>query len=239
MAKVVLLAAGRGKRFGKRTKRLPKCLIPLDSKGKNLLSRYLDAFRELKLLDITVVVGHEKEQIVSECVEKGRGLSIRFLENREYQRGSIVSLFTASGEMTDDCLVMDADVFFEANSLKKILKARKTSFLLDPRSRFTGEEMMVMAKNKRPVRVAKTIDPDLKILGEAVGFLFVKKKDAKSLAHILKQMISAGKKDVEYEESYNELMKQKVFSYEKISGFWTEMDFEEDLEKIRVRMSCG
>lgn len=233
--KVILLAAGRGRRFGRRTQKLPKCLIPI-GEGENLLSRYLDTFRKLDLRNIVVVVGHEKEKIVHQCVQKSRGLSIKFLVNPDYKKGSIVSLFTASKEFTEDCLVMDADVFFEANALGPLLKSRRSSFLLDPRSHSTGEEMMVMAKGPRLVRVAKRMDPRLRIIGEAVGFLLLKKKDAQRLGGILKKMIDQGKTDLEYEASYNELMKKSRVGFKKIKGFWTEMDFEEDLNKITHRL---
>ena len=248
--KVILLAAGRGRRFGRRTAVTPKCLIPIGPHGENLLSRYLSSFRSLRLRDIVIVIGHEKEKIIRKCAtlqrrvpacrtgrrrgrKKNPGLSIRFVTNPDYKKGSIVSLCSAESEMTDDCLVMDADVYFEARALKKLLRARRTSFLLDPRSKSTGEEMMVMAKDGRLMRVSKKADPKLKVVGEAVGFFKIKKDDARQLAQILRKMVHSGKTGVEYEESYNELMKKVKVGFEKITGFWTEMDFDKDLKKIK------
>lgn len=233
--KVILLAAGRGRRFGKRTAGLPKCLIPL-SKNENLLSRYLAAFRKLGLSEVVVVVGHEKERVIRACVEVGRGLSIKFLFNPSYKEGSIVSLARASGELDTDCLIMDADVYFESAQLKTLHGAKKSSFLIDPRSKSSGEEMMVMAKKNRILRVSKKIDPGLTPLGEAVGFFKVSKKDAPFLAKTLKKMVRSGKTGVEYEEAYNELMKKRSVGFKTIRGFWTEMDFEEDLKKIKHRL---
>ena len=235
--KVILLAAGRGRRFGRRTALTPKCLIPL-KKGETLLGRYLNSFRTLGLRDITVVVGHQKEKIVTACVENSRGLSIRFPFNPFFKKGSIVSLFTAREEMTDDCLVMDADVYFRPEQLKPLLNAKKSSFLLDPRSTSSGEEMILMAKNEKPVKISKRVDPRLSPLGEATGFLLLKKKDAALLARLLEKLVRSGKTECEYEESYNELMKTRQLGFEKIKGFWSEMDFEEDLKKIRTRMGA-
>ena len=233
--KVILLAAGRGRRFGRRTASVPKCLIPIGPQGENLLSRYLSSFRSLKLHDIVIVVGHEKEKIIRECANKSHGLKVRFIVNPDYKKGSIVSLCSASGEMTDDCFVMDADVYFETKQLKKILQAHRTSFLLDPRSKSAGEEMMVMSKGGRLVRVSKKADVKLKVIGEAVGFFMLKKNDARSLANILRKMVQDGKTGVEYEESYNQLMKKVKVGFEKVAGFWAEMDFEEDLRVITNR----
>ena len=230
--KVILLAAGRGRRFGRRTATLPKCLIPL-GRGSNLLTRYLDSFRKLGLRDIAVVVGHQKEKIVESCVENGRDLSIKFLVNPEYRKGSLVSLFAACGELDRDCLIMDADVWFRTGALAKLLRAKKSAFLLDPRSKSSGEEMMVMARDTRLACISKRVDARLRTVGEAVGFLKLKKNDARLLAKILEKMVRQGKTHLEYEESFNELMKRRRLGYEKIAGFWREMDFEEDLAVIR------
>lgn len=232
--KVILLAAGRGRRFGKRTARLPKCLIPLGT--GNLLSRYLAAFRRLGLREVVVVVGHEKELIVRECAEEGRGLSIKFLINPFYKEGSIVSLRTAAPEMRGSCLIMDADVWFSPAQLKPLLDSPKSAFLLDPRSKSAGEEMIVMRKGRRLVRVSKKTDPRLEPVGEATGFFKTSARDSLLLAGILERMVASGRRDVEYEEAYNELMKKSRVGFKKISGFWTEMDFEEDRSRILKRM---
>ena len=232
MTKVILLAAGVGGRFGRRTKKTPKCLIPLGKNGQNLLRRYLDSFRQLRLCHVVIVVGHQKEMIQKECAKYGHGLRIKFLVNPQFRKGSIVSLRRASGELSSDCLIMDADVYFRTAALKKLLKARQSAFLIDSRSKSSGEEMMLMSKNGRACRISKTVDPSLKILGEATGFLKLRTRDAGLLAVVLKKMVRAGHTQVEYEESYNELMKKRKLGYKTISGFWSEMDFEEDLGVI-------
>lgn len=231
--KAIVLAAGVGKRFGKRTKKLPKCLIPLGEKGYTLLSRYLDAFRVCGIQDVIIVVGHESQKIRTECQQKGKGLKIKFVVNPAFKKGSIYSLFKASKEMDDDCLVMDADVYFAPTALKKLITSKnKTAFLLDKKSISSGEEMMLMRRGERPVHIAKKVDPTLKIIGEATGIFKVSKKDVKSLAQILAQHVSRGNVRAEYEEAYCDLMKKTKVGYETIQGFWTEMDFEEDLTKI-------
>ena len=233
--KVILLAAGVGRRFGRRTKKIPKCLIPLGH-GETLLKRYFRSFRSVGLREVVLVVGHKKEMIMSQSARIGRGLKIRFVDNDEYTKGSVLSLFNASHELNDDCFIMDADVYFPTEALRRLVRSKhRSSFLVDTRSHFSGEEMMVMSKKKHPVRIAKKVDPSLKVLGESVGFLKVGKADATLLKKILKSFIRHGKTGVEYEDSYNVLMQKTTLGAEPITGFWTEMDFEEDLRKIRDR----
>ena len=233
--RVILLAAGVGRRFGRITNALPKCLIPLGRNGRHLLSRYLDSFRTLGLKEIIIVVGHGRQKIIQACHKEGKGLQIRFISNKDYRKGSVLSLYKASGAMNQDCLIMDADVYFPTYALKRLLDSRhKACFLVDRSSKSTGEEMMVMAKNGRPFAISKKLIPGLKILGESVGFLKINGKSASTLRQILKGMIEAGETSVEHEESYDRLMKKIKIGAEPISKvFWTEMDFKKDLDKIR------
>ena len=97
--------------------------------------------------------------------------------------------------------------------------------------------MMLMTNPKKPILLSKKIDPTLQILGEATGILKLEKKYAQILPRILKKFIQQKNEFVEYEESYGALMKKVTIGYETIGHFfWSEMDFEEDLEKIRTHI---
>jgi choline kinase len=216
------------------TKKLPKCLIPLHKKSENLLSRYLECFRKLGLRDVFLVVGHQKEKIEKEAKRKGKGLRIHFIENKDYKKGSVLSLDRALQELSGDLLIMDADVYFPKEALKRLLQSsHRTSFLVDTSSKSSGEEMMLMAKADRLVRLSKKLDPSLRALGENIGFLKIHRKDTPILKKAVSRLIKKGNTACEYEESYNELMSKRKVGVVPIRGlFWTEMDFERDLEKI-------
>ena len=237
--RAIVLAAGVGKRFGKRTKALPKCLIPLGSGKSTLLRRYLDSFRACDIKDVVIVVGHLKNKIKKECAAHNKGLKISFIENKEYRKGSVLSLYTASKKMNSDILVMDADVYFPSEALQKLLDSgNKSAFLVDTRSKSSGEEMMLMAKNGRLHAIAKKLDPSLKIIGEATGIVKFNKKDATFLRKILADFVKEDNVFVEYEDAYARLMKKVTLGVVKIGSlFWSEMDFEEDLNKI-LKAGC-
>jgi choline kinase len=233
--KAIVLAAGVGKRFGKRTQALPKCLIPINADNGNLLRRYLNSFRQCGIRDVILVVGHLKEKIINECATHGQQLNIRFIVNQDYRRGSVLSLFHASNQMDSDILVMDADVYFPVKALQKLLRSKeKSAFLLDSRSKSSGEEMMLMSKNGRLFSIAKKVDSRLQIAGEATGIVKFQKSDAVLLKKILADFVKNKNIDVEYEDAYARLLKRCAIGAVKINGmFWSEMDFEEDLRTIR------
>lgn len=237
--KAVILAAGVGRRFGRRTKRLPKCLIPLDRRGTTLLERYFDAFRTAGVRDAVIVVGHLAALVRRAAARHGKGVRVRFVPNARYREGSIYSLYTARRELGGSVIVMDADVFFPAAALTRIVRSpKKSAFLLDRRSRSSGEEMMLMAKGRRLWSIAKTPDPGLKAVGEATGIVKFSASDARLLRRILADFVRRRVTQVEYEEAYARLLKLRRIGFETMDGWrWTEMDFEEDLKKIRALLA--
>ncbi|MBI3252498.1 MAG: phosphocholine cytidylyltransferase family protein [Candidatus Omnitrophica bacterium] len=235
MLKVILLAAGVGRRFGEETKNLPKCLLPLPG-GGTLLGRYFRSFRELGLRDVVIVVGHKKEKIKRASIPYAKILKIRFIENKKYKKGSILSLHAAKNQLNGDCLIMDADVYFPTAALKKLIRSKKkTAFLADPRSKSTGEEMMLQSKNGKVFSISKKPDPLLKPVAEATGLFKISGKDISSLKKILDQLVRQGRTHVEYEEAYAQLLKKTQAGFETLRGFWTEVDFKDDWNKIAVQ----
>lgn len=236
VGQAVLLAAGVGKRFGAATKLTPKCLLPLPD-GGTLLERYLNAFRVSGLRNVTIVVGHQQHLIRAACRKHGHGLKIRFRTNRRYRLGSIVSLWTAQQDLLKGAVILDADVHFPADLLRKLREDRsEAAFLMDPRVQSTGEEMILQADRRsgRIVKISKPLDPKLKPLGEATGIFKVSPKAGKKLAAILDRMVRRGTVNCEYEDAYCELMKSFPPACVPVGDvFWTEIDFPSDLAKIK------
>src|SRR3989338_3299123 len=239
--KAIILAAGVGKRFGDETKTLPKCLIPLGQGKKNLLSLYFDCFRNIGVKKVVIVCGHQMEQIKKECEKSGTGLKIQLIFNHEYKKGSILSLYSAQEELNEDCLIMDADVYFPDEALMKLIHSNhRSAFLVDTRVKSSGEEQMLMTKNGRLASISKKVNPNLEVIGESVGFLKLAKEHAGVLRIILKDFVAQGKIDVEHEDTYPALMEKYPIGFETIDGFfWSEMDFKEDLEKIQKHLASS
>ena len=90
-----------------------------------------------------------------------------------------------------------------------------------------------MAKNGRPARISKKPDPALSVLGEATGIVKLAEADARELKKILADFYRKGTLDVEYEEAYCRLLGRKRIGAVGMDGlFWSEIDFEEDLERV-------
>ena len=229
--KVIMLAAGVGKRMSAVTNIIPKCLIKIGEKA--LLERHLDTISLLGIKDIVFVVGHLKEKI-KEIIEKNNtGLNITYIENEQYTKGSILSLWYARNELNDDVLIMDADVLYHDKLLLKLAESEnRNCFLLDKSSEYAGEEMMLFVKGNKVIGISKVSSYDCDFKGEGVGFFKLSSNDCHKLKTILEEFEQAGKVNVEYEDSLHELLSQCTADFESVDDLpWIEIDFEEDIER--------
>lgn len=231
--KVIMLAAGVGKRMSAVTDRIPKCLIKI---GENtLLERHLEIISRLGIKDIVFVVGHFKEKI-KEIVEQDKnGFNIKYIENEQYTKGSILSLWYARNELNDDVLIMDADVLYHDKLLKMLAESgNKNCFLLDKSSEYAGEEMMLFVKDTKVIGISKVLSYDCDFKGEGVGFFKLAADDCHKLKNILEEYEQAGKVNVEYEDTLHDLLSQCSAGFESVDDLpWIEIDFEEDIERAR------
>ena len=143
--RAVILAAGVGKRLWPVTQHKPKCLIEIG--GQTLLSRYLEVLASVQIRDVTIVVGYKQEMIRAAVGAQHRGVSISYLVNEEFHRGSISSLWIARSALSDDVVIMDADVLFHREILRRLVASPFTNCLLmDDTVKQTGEECMVVVR---------------------------------------------------------------------------------------------
>jgi choline kinase len=227
--KAIILAAGVGKRLWPITQHRPKCLIELG--GRTLLSRYLDALEQAGVKQVVIVLGY-KQDMIKAAVDAGTfSGEVRYVTNEQFRRGSITSLWMARTEMTDDVVIMDADVLFPAVLLRKLLgSSSRTALLLDETVKQQTEECMAVVRGGRVIALTKSMPSEFDFAGEGVGFLKVSRLDLDDLLDSLKGPIERGELDMEYEDALRDFFGRTRVGFERIGGIpWTEIDFPEDV----------
>ena len=229
--KAVILAAGVGKRLWPVTQHRPKCLIEIGS--QTLLSRYLEVLASVKIRDVTIVVGYKQDMIRESVGTQYRGVGISYLVNEEFHRGSISSLWIARPALCDDVVIMDADVLFHREILRRLVDSPFTNCLLmDDTVKQTGEECMVVVQGGRVVALSKKMPARYDVAGEGVGFLKVRRADTAHVIASIKGYIDQGRWDMEYEDGLLQYFQDVKVGHEKIGGLpWTEIDFPEDITR--------
>ena len=228
--KAIILAAGVGKRFQTLTDQRPKCLIQVS--GKTLLERTLTALGAAGVTEAVIVIGYRGDMIVEEIGERCGPVAVRYIRNERYEKGAILSLWSARNEFDTDLLIMDADVLFPIRLLQRLVQSRQAScFLLDASSENTGEEQMLLTRAGRVLTIIRGGAGDYDLVGESVGFLKVGRDAAPLLRSILDDCVAQGRDMIEHEEAFPVFLAQHHVGFERVDDLpWTEIDFPQDLE---------
>jgi choline kinase len=226
--RAILLAAGRGRRLGRSA---PKCLINIE--GRTLLERHLVNLAESGVDRLTIVTGFEQGMIEDTLSYLRTPLQIELVRNERYVHGSIVSLHVAADRLIEGGLWMDADVLYPAALLRRLVASpHENCILLDAGSEETGEEMMVGVRNGRALKIARRVGKDWDLAGETVGFARVGPEGGRVMQRVLAEEVSSGRIDQEYEAAMDRAFQEVHFGVERVDDLpWTEIDFEEDIEK--------
>jgi choline kinase len=238
--RATILGAGVGRRL-ERPELPPKVMLSFG--GDTLLARHIAILRDAGITTIDVVVGYRAEAVRQEISRIGADDIVRTHLNPDYQRGSIVSLWTLreaylSGEPV---LFMDGDVLYDQRMIERLITTQQeTCFLLD-RATEEGEDPVklcmrdgvVVDFHKRP-----SLAHDW--WGEWIGFTRFSPDAAAKVAAALDRHVSAGRLDEIYEEAFRDVLLSEppgTFQVEDITGLpWVEIDFPEDLAKAECEI---
>ena len=233
----IILAAGVGRRLGLVDDQRPKCLLHVGQ--HSLIARHLNLLAG-RINHLDVVVGF-KAELIEEAIQAWRAsnntsMSIDLMTNRDFERGSILSL--AHGLRNagpGDLLVMDADVLYDHRLLDRLLSAPEaTCLLIDEGAALKDEEMVIGVEGSRATVLARARDlGDLtgwERRGEGVGFLKVAQADRAALLTCVNEVIEEGRLLADYEEGVARFLAHVHCGACSVAGIpWLEIDFQDDL----------
>jgi choline kinase len=154
--KAVILAAGQGTRIRSVHGEHPKCLIEVDN--TTILDHQLEALSSAGVHDVAIVVGYEKEQIISHVKTRQHSQNIHFIENPAFAiTNNIYSLWLALDWLRDASFVaLNADVVFDPGILRSATSPHAPiSMIVDPGWR--DETMKVIIEEDRVIQMSKKI----------------------------------------------------------------------------------
>jgi choline kinase len=230
----VIMAAGVGKRLKPFTDTRPKSLLEVG--GRSLMERHLEHLAAGGVERATIVIGHCGDQIRARFADRFGTMPIRYVENPQYTRGSILSMRAGLEGLSRGAVFMDADVLYHREVLHRLLQSdAPAAFLLDATATETGEEMMLGARAGRVLKIARRVGRDWDTVGEGVGFFGIGDAHVARMREIIDDFRRRGVIDVEYEDSLNVLMQEVPCAYIEVGDLpWTEIDFAEDLVKAET-----
>jgi len=241
--KVIILAAGMGKRLQSLTKNQPKCMV--EYKGKRIIDYTLESTKHYNLKNISIVTGY-KNKVLEKYINDD---NIKFYYNKNYKKTNMVySLFCAEKEMNDDIIISYGDIIYDKKIFGKLLKSK-------------GDFVVIIDKNwkklwkirmKNPLDDAETLKLDKKgyireigrtpksykdIEAQYVGLIKISKnaipKVKKYYHRIRKNKKISGKDPLKIDMTgFIQLIIENLMPVksEKINGGWIEIDTLKDLK---------
>jgi choline kinase len=231
----IILVAGVARRLAPLTDTTHKALLRVG--GRPVLSRMLDALAAAGIRRSVLVVGHCADQVRALAGERVGRMAVQYVHNPEYTRGSVLSLYAAREHLREPTLVMDADVLFPREFLRRLITCPAPSaLLLDRGFADTGEEVKLYTRGARVIALGKKVVPEAyDNVGEGVGFFKCGAEAGRHVVPLLEKVIDESRGMNEYEDAFHMLVSNHHVGWVDVTGLpWTEIDFAEDLRRAEA-----
>jgi len=237
--KLIVLAAGRGRRMGKETHLKPKLLVQLGD--CTLLERQFESIRASGVIDSVVyVLGYRAEEIEARLTSDTE-LAVVTQFNPFYDTSdNLLSLWLAKSHMDGDFAVTNGDNLFDPGVIKNALShGDGFSLAVNSKSSYDDDDMKVIAQNGHVQRVSKLIDERIANF-ESVGLFSVRGEEARE--QVL-QTLERCARSRDYVDRYwlevPTLLAEsgvKVRAH-PINGSWQEFDTQADIDEFHEKTS--
>ncbi len=220
----LILAAGCGSRLGTRS---PKCLTRVG--GRSLLELQLEALDKAGVDNITVVVGYRHEEVR----EAACGAAAFVYNPRFAQTNSLYSFLLARTAVRDDLLVLNSDVLFPFELLRRLLDVEGSALAFDSSSGQDDEHMKVHLRGGHLVRMSKQLAA-ADVHGENVGVLHLSAETADAGFEAAAELVRKGRHQDWLGAAVTAIASTHEIVGVDMSGLpWIEIDFSEDLALAR------
>ncbi len=231
--KVIIMAAGIGARLNSILGDKPKCLLTIN--GQTLIGRIIDLFHQRNIHDITVVTGYNSHLIHQEL----EGCEVKYFHNPFYQvTNSIASLWLARELLTEDTILMNADLFFEEEILDLALEQSKDCVMLSDCTRIENADFRFGVQGDRIFKTGNQLQ-NHETDCEYVGIVRIDGRFISTFKNRLSQMISDGDFRNWWEGVlYMFITDGLPVHHVDVSGiFWSEVDNLADHDRLQAWVS--
>ncbi len=239
--RVIILAAGQGKRLLPLTADIPKAL--LDIGGKTLVERQVEAFASNGLKDFVVVTGYgaDKMERALAVLAKRLNVTIETTYNPFYAvADNLASCWLARAYMTGDFIQVNGDNVFRGDLVARLLEPQTGNIMVavNRKDSFDSDDMKVMLDGARLTEIGKTLPVDT-VDAEAIGFYIFR---GDGVGHYV-QELELAMRDPQglkrwFPSAVGSLAKKVPIGIVEITGLrWSEVDFPVDLQQARQLVS--
>ncbi len=226
----LLLAAGAGARLQPLTDNCPKCLTEV--RGVPILGRLVSCLIAQGFSRLVVVVGYRDEQIRDYLESYTTGLTIDFVDCREYATtNNIYSLWLAREHIREPFVLIESDLVFDSHLLG-LMRVRDRIAVARFQTPLLGTTVSINEFG-RVLSFHVGADPGTPELGhKTVNVYSLSRATWKEVGRRLDQRIAAGRVHDYYEVVFAEMVAEGLLKLQSVhfdEGRWCEIDTLEDL----------
>jgi len=227
--KAILLAAGKGTRISRMVQDIPKSALPVN--GVPMIRQTVDLLQK-RGFEIIVCVGYQQD-VVREAL---KGYDVTYYCNPFYDvTNSIASLWFAREELMEDCLIMNADVFFSDAILQMVMAdEHQAVMLVDKSRRVNGDYFFATTDNGCIKKYGKDLPLQYRSC-EYVGISKISEGFMPVFKARLEKLINESKHDKWWEDvvySFTDKDEYQIHTKDVEGLFWSEIDYFDDYERI-------
>ena len=246
--KVIIIAAGKGKRISNKFKDIPKSLIPVN--GKTIFERQKNAFQYDNNCKLIVITGIEN---------KFKDTDVKYIQDNENEKHDILgSLMVAKDQINGEVIISYSDIIFEKQIVEQLYNSNGDIVIavdLDWKKEYIGRtehplseaENVLLDKKNKILEIKKNIDNKDGIVGEFLGLMKMTEKGSKIFLEKINELQKnhQGKfhNAQSLEKGYlTDMIQELIDSSIRItpmftSGKWCEIDTMQDLENARKKFN--
>lgn len=226
--KAIVLAAGLGTRLRPITNEVPKCMVPVN--GIRIIDKQIHNLVSNGVKDIYVVAGYKADVLISHLKEIYPDVHI--IDNKRYaETNNMYSLYMAMPNVEgEDFLLMNADVYYDANIVEGLLASEEPSMIACDRSQFIEESMKIIVDATGKINHISKKITEQEAYAVSIDVYKISKQAGAILFDNVKQTIEAKKDENSWTEvALDEIFSQTIFKPYVIKERWFEIDNHDDL----------
>lgn len=235
--KVIILAAGQGRRLLPWTHHTPKCLLPFA--GRSLLAWQLSALAANRVAEVVVVTGFGADQVEAELArETPGGLVVSTVYNPFFAvADNIASCWAAREHLGGEVAVVNGDTLFESALLARVRdRARAAvSVTTDVKAAYDADDMKVQIRDGKVVRIGKTLAPE-STDAESIGLVLFRGLGGPLFATAVETVMRSPRGVSRwFLAAVDELASRGMVAPVSIAGMgWAEVDYPGDLGRAEL-----
>ena len=243
--RAVILAAGKGNRIQPLTAGIPKCLIEVG--GQSLIERALHALSLQQVNEVVIVVGYKASVIRDRVGVSFEGIKVTYVDAYDYETtNNIRSLWDARDYLTEDVILVEADVIFDSNLITDLLGERGSSAAVAPYYKALSGTLIQCDEQRRITKFLMNEDldrlpKDIDLFKTVNVYLFRKTLLEEQIIPRLEQEIQDGHQNGYYESVLRDFVaeesKSELVAVDISKNRWYEIDDHRDLDAAEFLFS--